>query len=247
MGQSLSGNVAQLVVLGEEKAAWGTLIDELADRGFTVRNVDDAVTLLAQSSQLSPNDVLLLGHTNRAPSLQVLAALRRDGVRAPIAFVSWQVSPEQEHRAFDHGADDVIDKRRGVDVIARRLRRLMKGGAQEAQRAGTEIEERGPLTLRQDIGRAEWKGVDLGLTYGEFNVAALLVSSADRFVSYREIYDRMHYVGFVAGSGDNGYQANVRSTIKRIRKKFLHIDPAFDGILNLAGVGYRWQPPGTDA
>lgn len=247
MGQTTSGNVAQLVVLEEEKAALGTLIDELADRGFAVRNVDDAVTLLAQSAQLSPNDVLLLGHANRLPSLQVVAALRRDGVRLPAAFVSWQVSPEQEHRAFDHGADDVIDKRRGVDVIARRLRRLMKGDPQDAQRAGAALEQRGPLALRRDIGRAAWKGVDLGLTYGEFNVTALLVTSTDRFVSYREIYDRMHYVGFVAGSGDNGYQANVRSTIKRIRKKFLRIDPDFDSILNLAGVGYRWQSPGPDA
>lgn len=247
MGQTLSSNVARLVVLDEEKAVLGTLIDELADRGFAVRNVDDATTLLAQSSQLSSNDVLLLGHANRVPSLQILAALRRDGVRAPAAFVSWQVSPEQEHRAFDHGADDVIDKRRGVDVIARRLRRLMKGDRAEAPRADAETDARGPLTLRRDIGRAAWKGIDLGLTYGEFNVTALLVASADRFVSYREIYDRMHYVGFVAGSGDNGYQANVRSTIKRIRKKFLRIDPVFDGILNLAGVGYRWQPPGADA
>lgn len=247
MEQTLSNNVARLVVLDDEKAALGTLIDELADRGFAIRNVDDARTLLAQPSQLSPRDVLLLGHTNRAPSLQVLAALRRDGVRAPVAFVSWQVSPEHEHRAFDHGADDVIDKRRGVDVIARRLRRLMKDDCPGAPRTASEVEARGPLTLRRDIGRAEWKETDLGLTFGEFNVTALLVSSADRFVSYREIYDRMHYVGFVAGSGDNGYQANVRSTIKRIRKKFLRIDPTFDGILNLAGVGYRWQPPCPDA
>lgn len=247
MGQSLTGSVAQLVVLDEEKAAWGTLIDELADRGFAVRNVDDAASLLAQSAQFSPNDVLLLGHASKAPTLQVLAALRRDGMRAPVAFVSWQVSPEQEHRAFDHGADDVIDKRRGVDVIARRLRRLMKDDRHAASKAGSDVQERGPLTLRQDIGRAEWRGTDLDLTYGEFNVTALLASNADRFVSYREIYDRMHYVGFVAGSGDNGYQANVRSTIKRIRKKFLHVDPAFDGILNLAGVGYRWQPAVADA
>lgn len=244
MKHTLSGT-AQLVVLDQEKAAPGTLIEQLAERGFSVRNVDDAQTLLAQSAQISPNDVLLLGHTNEAPPLQVLAALRRDGVRAPVAFMSWQVSPEQEHRAFDQGADDVIDKRRGVEVIARRLRRLMRDGRDEAQRADQDVDARGHIVLRRRIGRAEWRGVDLELTYGEFNVTALLVGSADRFVSYREIYDRMHYVGFVAGSGDNGYQANVRSTIKRIRKKFLRIDPVFDGILNLAGVGYRWQPSGA--
>ena len=59
-------------------------------------------------------------------------------------------------------------------------------------------------------------------------------------VSYRAIYDRMHYVGFIAGSGEDGYQANVRSAIKRIRNKFRAIDPDFVEIGNHAGIGYCW-------
>ncbi|MGH8216657.1 MAG: hypothetical protein ACREPZ_13325 [Rhodanobacteraceae bacterium] len=30
--------------------------------------------------------------------------------------------------------------------------------------------------------------------------------------------------------------------MKRIRKKFLAIDPAFDAIETVHGVGYRWKP-----
>ena len=40
--------------------------------------------------------------------------------------------------------------------------------------------------------------------------------------------------------GAEGYRANVRTFIKRIRKKFRECDPEFDGIENYAGFGYRW-------
>ena len=44
----------------------------------------------------------------------------------------------------------------------------------------------------------------------------------------------------VAGHGAEGYRANVRTFIKRIRKKFRDGDPSFDHIENYAGFGYRW-------
>ena len=45
------------------------------------------------------------------------------------------------------------------------------------------------------------------------------------------------------GSGEDGYRANVRSIIKRIRKKFLQCDETFAEIENFAGLGYRWANP----
>jgi two-component system response regulator ChvI len=53
----------------------------------------------------------------------------------------------------------------------------------------------------------------------------------------------MHYEGFIAGSGDDGYRTNVRSTIKRIRNKFREIDPVFEEIKNSVALGYCWGNP----
>jgi two-component system, OmpR family, response regulator ChvI len=47
----------------------------------------------------------------------------------------------------------------------------------------------------------------------------------------------------IAARGDDGYRANVRSMIKRIRIKFLDCDPNFDEIESYAGFGYRWKQP----
>ena len=91
--------------------------------------------------------------------------------------------------------------------------------------------------------RIEWRGADTGLTLTEYKVISLLVANAGKPLTYRAIYDTMHYAGFMAGFGTDGYLVNVRSALKRIRKKFLALDPAFAEIENFAGVGYSWRKP----
>ncbi len=70
-----------------------------------------------------------------------------------------------------------------------------------------------------------------------------LVAHKGQPQTYRAIYDTAHYAGFVAGSGEHGYNTNVRSLMKRIRRKFLAVDPGFSHIENLPSVGYRWRDP----
>jgi hypothetical protein len=82
--------------------------------------------------------------------------------------------------------------------------------------------------------------VDVGLTIGEYKIVHLLASNAGRYVTYRVIYDRLTYEGFIAGVGNTGYRTNVRSAIRRIRNKFRACDPAFSEIENHTAFGYCW-------
>jgi DNA-binding response OmpR family regulator len=102
----------------------------------------------------------------------------------------------------------------------------------------------GDLTMMYATQRAFWKDVDVNLTVAEFKVTKRLLDTVGEFVTYRAIYDTVHYVGFRAGLGNEGYCANVRSMIKRVRHKFLKIDPTFDQIENYSSFGYRWLRPG---
>jgi DNA-binding response OmpR family regulator len=85
--------------------------------------------------------------------------------------------------------------------------------------------------------RASWKGVDIGLTTGEYRILEFLVERSPHFCTYQELYDRLRGVaGFHVGDTN----ANVRSLVKRIRKKFLKLDPEFKCIANFISFGYRW-------
>jgi two-component system, OmpR family, response regulator ChvI len=172
-----------------------------------------------------------------------LFKLRRQAVGVPIVLLTDKALPAHECLALDKGAVDVICKSRGPDVLASRLKGVVKTIARTDRPQSGGPMKCGKLLLRPDISRACWKDVDVGLTLGEYNIVRLLASNVGRYVTYRAIYDRLHYEGFIAGSGADGYRANVRSAIKRIRSKFSSADPTFSEIENYTGFGYCWKKP----
>jgi two-component system response regulator ChvI len=219
----------------------GFLANELSKRGFAVREI---ASLLGAPDAARDAEVIIL-HCDRPKrsGIDLLDKLRRQGVNVPAVLLTGGAPPSHECLALDKGAVDVICKSRGVDVLARRLKRVVKASNRPDQ-----LQSSGPvicskLVLRSDVSRAYWNDADLGLTLGEYKIVHLLASNVGRYVTYRAIYDRLHHEGFIAGDGANGYRANVRSAIKRIRNKFRDFDPTFHQIENYASFGYCWKKP----
>jgi two-component system response regulator ChvI len=220
------------------------IASELSDRGFVVHSFADAISLADGLAVSSEADIILLDWDLPGVSgIELLVELRQCGVDLPVVFLTGYGFTTQENLAFETGAVDFIDKARGVEILARRLRRLLKAPKSAAPPPPASLEVCGKLVLNPNVGRAYWNDLDVGLTLGEYNIVHLLASNAGRRVTYRAIYDQIHYEGFIGGSGEDGYQLNVRGIIKRIRKKFLQCDETFAEIENFVGLGYRWTNP----
>jgi DNA-binding response OmpR family regulator len=95
--------------------------------------------------------------------------------------------------------------------------------------------------LQIDDNHAYWRGQNLHLTTTEMRILRRLVADAGRYITYRGIYDVVHYPGFVAGTGVEGFKSNVRSMIKRMRHKFRAVDPTFCSIRVATNIGYSWH------
>ena len=219
------------------------LSQELIEHGFEVTTFSDGAALLEAPSVASAADLIVLDCSlSRFSAIDLLPRLREAGVEVPVVFVTDRPLMASEDRAFAMGALDFIDKSRGMGILVRRLRRAARNCP--AERCDATLEH-GHLTLMPNASRAFWKGEDIDLTVREFKIVQLIVESRGRAVSYRQIYDRMHFCGFVAGEGEEGYRVNVRSMIRRIRVKFRSFDPTFDAIRNAAALGYAWsvEPP----
>ena len=220
------------------------LADQLSDLGFAVQAFADGAELLAAIDRAIDADVIVLDW--RLPDtsgIELLSQLRRRGVNLPVLFLTGHTPTSRESLAFDRGAVDFIDKVRGTDVLVRRLRRIVQATKSAPAPAAGDRLVCGKLVLRPSVSRAYWNGADVGLTIGEYNIVYLLASNAGRYLTYRAIYDRLHYEGFIAGDGLNGYRANVRSAIKRIRNKFRERDSDFAEIENYTAFGYCWGKP----
>src|SRR5258707_9784327 len=108
-------------------------------------------------------------------------------------------------------------------------------GAAAASGEGSRAIKRGKLPLAPARHDCLWEGKPVKLTVTEF---LLLQSLAQRpgFVKSRDnlmdaAYDDQVYVD----------DRTIDSHIKRMRKKFRDVDPEFDAIETLYGVGYRYR------
>jgi two-component system response regulator ChvI len=220
--------------------------EELDYLGFDVAPYPSGEALLADQTAVQRADVVVLDwKLPSGPGTELLRQLRERGVDLPVVFLSGVPATTYEAAALDRGALDFVDKARGLAILAKRLRIIVGWSERENNHRIHPILRYDTLEMHPELMRATWKGADLDLTLTEFNIVYLLASQAGEYVTYRSVYDCVHHVGFIAGSGEHGFRANVRSSIKRIRNKFRCVDAGFGEIENFAAVGYRWHREGA--
>jgi len=237
--------VPHLVLTDDDELFRESLGLNLADEGYEVTSFGNGHETLAYLQDGGEADVLLLDW--RMPELtgiDVLRRLRRAGIGIPVIFLTALSDDIYEQAALEGGAVDFIDKSRRLPILLKRLELIAAGQrpVPPADPAPPAVIRQGALELRCESHRALWGGAMVDLSLTEFRIVALLAAKAGDDIGYREIYDLVHGKDFVAGAGEEGYRANVRTLIKRIRKSFRDVDPGFAQIENYAGFGYRWIP-----
>lgn len=246
-GASLSAAPPTPVALVDDDDLFREMIAaELAEHGFKVHAFADGESCLVAFEQGLLAELVLLDWNmpglQGIEVLQRLLALDRD---LPVIILTGGTPVERELAALRGGAIDFIDKARGIDVLVPRMRLLTPNGtsAPEMTMADPEPVTCGPLLLQPLQARAVWRSQTVELTVAEQRIVGLLVAAGGQPVTYRAIYDQVHYAGFAAGDGERGFERNVRTMIKGLRRKFLAIDPGFEAIRNITRLGYAWDGP----
>jgi two-component system response regulator ChvI len=231
------GPSARLVLVDDDPVFLRLLAGNLRAAGYAVTAFCDPQAGLAALLNDSPDLCLFDWDMPGLDGLELLRTLRGGGATYPVLFLTGHASPIFEEAALSAGAVDFIDKSRGPAIVLHRIGLALSRGVVEA----VQDVAVGALLLQEGSKRAVWRGQVVALSRGEFEMVALLARHAGRDVPYRALYDALHGDGFLAGQGEEGYRANVRAMIKRIRRKFAEVDPGFDALGTYAGFGYRWQ------
>jgi two-component system, OmpR family, response regulator ChvI len=237
-----AAGAARIVIVDDDDSFRESLGLNLVDEGYDVTSFSGGQAALDHFAAGGTADIVLLDW--RMPGmngLEVLRSLRGAGNSTPVVFLTVLHDDIYEDVALEGGAVDFIDKSRRLSVLLKRLR-LIVGRARPApeDRQTGDVLHFGRLELRFDTSRASWAGTLVDLTLTEFKIVALLALRTGEPVPYREIYDVVHGKGFAAGHGSEGYRANARTFVKRIRTKFCGVDPEFEHIRNYSGFGYQW-------
>lgn len=236
----------RVVLIDSDEMFRDSLCLGLPKYGMSVMPFAATLPALKYFSSNNRCDVVLVDlEVDDRSGLAFLAQLRRSGIRVPVIVLTdraGQAGVPYEEAALESGADDFLDKSRGLTILAKRIgliaRRSSGLGGSLFPPQNLEV---GPLRIAGRMNRVQWRGTPVALTVTEIKIVHLLAMSAGEPVSYRDIYDLVHGVNFVAGNGGDGYRTNVRSTIKRIRKKFAGVDATFSSIENFPSYGYCWR------
>ena len=160
--------------------------------------------------------------------------LRNLSKTVPIIFLTARDSDIDSVHGLRLGADDYVTKDMSMDHLLARVTALLRRADAwaEALKQPDEVVHRGRLALNVDRMTAEWNDQPIDLTVTEFWMLHSLVQHPGHVRSRDQLMEAASTV-----LDDN----TVTSHIKRIRRKFLQIDDAFDGIHTAYGMGYRWN------
>lgn len=239
------GSGIRIVFVEDDVFFRDALIRNLEDSGFEVRDFDSGETALDYFESGGGADVVLLDW--KLPGIAGIELLQKMEAKEkgiPVIFLTSLGDQVYEETALLSGASDFIEKSRSYSILLSRISGVLNRKDDMAKPelrgdAGQKI-VCGDLALNTDSNRAFWKNTKVDLTLAEFKIVYLLATNKDRDVPHREIYDNVRGPGFVAGDGTEGYRANVRTFIKRIRQRFREVDEQFNRIQTYSGFGYRW-------
>lgn len=233
-----TAQTCRIVMVDDDEDYRSALSMHLAGEGFDVVEYASGRSALEMiAADEIANLILLDWRMPDMNGLEVLCELRRRAIMTPVIFLTGFADETLEEAALAAGAADFIPKSRGLAVLERRIELAMEGRRPSSQ---PPVFGLGPLKLRFDINRAFWRGSEIDLTLTEFRMIAKLALEAGQEVTYRELYDLVHGKGFVTGYNGVGHFTNMRTFIKRIRRKFQAVDPSFSCIKTRDGCGYCW-------
>ena len=160
--------------------------------------------------------------------------LRARADTLPIIFLTARDSDFDVISGLRLGADDYLSKDTSLHQLAARIAALFRRiESLKAPASSETVIAHGPLRLESERMRITWNDAEVPLTVTEFWMVHTLV----RFPGHVKTRDQlMREAELVVDD------ATITSHIKRIRKKFIAVAPAFDGIETVYGAGYRWKP-----
>ncbi len=228
---------AHLLLVDDDDLLRRSLAFNLEKAGYRVSTAANAEDALLHAQRQRPDLVILdIG----LPGMDGLEALRqfRERFSMPVIFLTARRREFDEALGLELGADDYVTKPFDFDVLAARLKAVLR----RAQSAAPSISAQpailtvGDLTIDPQAYAVTLKGQPLNLPPREFDLLYTLALAAGRVVSAEDLIAR------VWGAEYSGEPQVAYVHIRWLREK-IEADPNHPRrIITVRGVGYKLEP-----
>jgi two-component system, OmpR family, response regulator ChvI len=230
---------ATIALIDDDRNILTSVSIALQAEGFLTRVYADGESGLKALLENPPDLAVCDIKMPRLDGLELLRRLREKSA-LPVIFLTSKDDELDEALGLALGADDYISKPFSQRLLIARIRAILRRveitrSSPDADASITDPIVRGRLQMDPARHRVHWNGKDVGLTVTEFMILEALALRPDVVKSRNQLMDVAYQ--------DDVYvdDRTIDSHIKRLRRKFREIDPAFDAIETLYGAGYRFS------
>jgi two-component system OmpR family response regulator len=228
-------NVARRIAIVEDEAAIrDNYVAAFQREGYVVDAYDAREPAMSAFEARLP-DLVVIDINLRDDvegGFELCRELRARAADLPIIFLTARDSEFDAVSGLRLGADDYLTKDISLPHLMARVAALFRrlDALRQPQEKGSRL-VRGDLTVDTDRMSVYWRDHPVGLTLTEFWLVHAMARYPGHVKNRQQLMDAAQAV-----LDDN----TITSHIKRIRRKFMAIDPDFDSIETVYGMGYRW-------
>ena len=228
----------RIAVVEDEPSIRANYTDALTRHGYEVAGYASRPEAMAAfRTRLADLAVIDIGLADEPDGGFTLCRdLRAMSPTLPIIFLSARDSDFDIVAGLRIGADDYLTKDASLHQLTARIAALFRrGDLLSAPPSNEDVLVRGDLTLDLKRLTANWRGIAVPLTLTEF----WMVHSLARHPGHVKDRDALMRDANVVVD-----DSTITSHVKRIRRKFLALDPSFEQVATVYGMGYRWSASG---
>lgn len=207
----------------------------LEENHYQVDLVHDGDQGLAYAESGSYDVIILDVMLPRKSGLEVVAELRRANVATPVLMLTARTTVQDKITGLDSGADDYMTKPFSPAEFLAHLRALTR-------RQGQVVFEKidfGDISLNLESHDLSCGSKSINLSYKEFSIANILISSKGQIVSKDMLISKVW--GVESSAVDNNVEAYISFLRKKL--KFLGSNTQIETVRK---VGYRLESPSND-
>jgi len=231
--------MANIILVDDDRNILTSVSILLESEGYEVSSYTDGATALNALTSTPPDLAVLDIKMPRMDGMEVLRRLRQKS-DLPVIFLTSKDEEIDEVLGLRMGADDYIRKPFSQRLLVERIRAVLRrreamAQSNEDRAESDKVIRRGKLEMDPMRHASIWDGQPVTLTVTEFLILHALATRPGFVKNRDQLMD--------AAYDDQGYvdDRTIDSHIKRIRKKFRKVDPEFNSIETLYGVGYRYN------
>jgi two-component system, OmpR family, response regulator len=223
-----------IAIVEDEAAIRDNYAAAFAREGYAVRTYANRAQAMSAFAARLPDLAIIDISLEDEPEggYELCRQLRSLSPVLPIIFLTARDSELDAVSGLRLGADDFLTKDLSLAHLSARVNALFRRvEALRKPEAADDVLRRGPLTLDTERMQAQWDGKVVLLSLTEFWIVHALARHPGHVRNRQQLMDAANVV-----LDDN----TITSHVKRIRRKFQALEPQFDALQTVYGMGYRW-------